>query len=114
MFKKTYFKSGDWNAICDVCGFKYKASQLSKRWDGLMVCAEDFELRHPQDFIRPIKENISVPWTRPRGEDLFINTCSIAGQNAVAGVGTAGCAITGKDNGYREPSYPSTFNTSTL
>ncbi len=74
MFKKTYFKSGDWNAICDVCGFKFKASKLQKRWDGLMVCNQDFELRHPQDFIRPIKENISVPWTRPRSEGDDVGT----------------------------------------
>lgn len=68
MIKRTHYVPGDWNAICDVCGFKFKASQLMKRWDGLMVCREDFETRHPQDFMRPIKENIAVPWTRPRPE----------------------------------------------
>lgn len=42
--RKTYLRLGDWNAICDVCGQKYKASQLMKRWDGLMVCKEDWEV----------------------------------------------------------------------
>lgn len=64
---------GDWNAICDVCGFKYKASQLKKRWDGFMVCPEDWEVRHPQDFVRSKPDDQSVPWTRPEPTDTFIS-----------------------------------------
>lgn len=60
-----YLKLGDWNAICDVCGLKFKASMLRKRWDNLMVCEADYELRHPQDFLRVPKENTSPPWARP-------------------------------------------------
>lgn len=61
---------GNWNAICDVCGFKLKASQLKKRWDGLMVCVEDFEVRHPSDYYRPpIGPESVVPWTRPEPVD---------------------------------------------
>lgn len=63
---------GDWNAICDRCGFEFKASQLRKTWDGLYVCEEDWEQRHPQDFIRGVKEDQSVPWTRPEQEDTFV------------------------------------------
>lgn len=114
MIRKTYLRLGDWNAICDVCGQKYKASELMKRWDGLMVCKEDWEVRHPQELIRPIKERNSVPWTRPRPDDLQVYTCSISGINGVAGIGTAGCAITASDNGQRTLTYPSTFNLSTL
>lgn len=56
---------GDWNATCDSCGLKYKASQLKKRWDGLMVCSLDWESRHPQDLLRIQREDISPPWVRP-------------------------------------------------
>ena len=56
---------GDWNAICDQCGRKFKASQLQKRWDGLMVCKEDYETRHPQEFVRAVEDNGKVPWVRP-------------------------------------------------
>ena len=112
--KKTWFKSGDWNATCDVCGFRFKASQLRKRWDGLMVCKDDWEPRHPQELIRPIKENISVPWTRPELPVIEIGVCSVTGINGVAGVGEAGCAVAGNDNGYRDQTFPSTFNGNTL
>jgi hypothetical protein len=63
---------GDWNAICDLCGFKFKASELKKRWDGMMVCSEDFEQRHPQDFLKARRDKQAVPWTRPEGQDNFI------------------------------------------
>jgi hypothetical protein len=69
---RDYLKIGDHNAFCDVCGFKFKASELRKRWDNMMVCTEDYEVRHPQDFIRGIKERPAPPWSRPRGADVFI------------------------------------------
>lgn len=66
---------GDWNATCDVCGFKYKASDLQERWDGLMVCDEDWEERHPQDFLREsrVEDDQSVPWSRPQGDIVQVD-----------------------------------------
>jgi len=66
------YKHGDWNAICDRCGFKYKASELKKTWDGLWVCKKDWEPRHPQDKIRGIPDDPSVPFTRPDPTDVFV------------------------------------------
>ena len=63
--KNDYLKLGDWNAECDRCGFKYKASQLREEWDGFIVCKDCWEPRHEQDFIRGIEDDPSVPWTRP-------------------------------------------------
>jgi len=62
---KNHLILGDWNALCDSCGRKFKASSLQKRWDGLIVCREDWEQRHPQDLLRVQREQISVPWSRP-------------------------------------------------
>lgn len=61
---KSYLKIGDWNALCDVCGFKFKASKLKKRWDGLFVCADDYEERHSSDSFRVRPEDTTVPWVR--------------------------------------------------
>lgn len=63
---------GDHNAICDVCGWKYKASDLRKRWDGYMVCDKDWEPRHPQDFLRAVQDQAPLPWTRPQPTDTFV------------------------------------------
>jgi len=71
---RNYLDLGNWNALCDSCGRKFKASQLQKRWDGLMVCKEDYELRHPSDFLRVQKERIAVPWARPYpATDTYLN-----------------------------------------
>lgn len=70
---RNYLVIGEWNAICDVCGLKFKSSMLQRRWDGLMTCDKDWETRHPQDFLRVNKEVISPPWVRPEGEDSFIS-----------------------------------------
>jgi len=72
MGQADYLKPGDWNAICDVCGFKYKASQLKSRWDGLKVCKEDWEPRHPQDFVRGVHDDQTVEWTRPDSDPTFV------------------------------------------
>jgi len=72
MSKNWTYKSGDWWAICDSCGQKHKASEMKKRWDGFFVCSDDWEERHPQDFVKARQDKISVPWTRPRPTDLFI------------------------------------------
>jgi hypothetical protein len=67
---KDYLNIGDHNAWCDQCGFKFKASELRKRWDGMYVCAEDYEARHPQDFIRSIPEKPAPPFSRPRNDEI--------------------------------------------
>ena len=67
--RNTYFKSGDHNAICDRCGFKFKASELQKTWDGFYVCKEDFEVRHIADFIKAPKPASPLPWIRPEPTD---------------------------------------------
>ncbi len=79
---------GDYNAICDVCGLKFKASDLR----GLMVCKNDYEQRHPQDFLRVRSDDPSVPWARPEPEDIFKYVCYIWGRSAYADLAEADCA----------------------
>lgn len=86
-----WYKAGDYNAICDICGFRFKASQLKKNWKNEYVCEADFELRHPQEFIRVRPEKIAVPWSRPEGEDDFLFICYIWARSAYADLGEADC-----------------------
>ena len=74
---QDYFKRGDFNAVCDICGFKFKGSQLRKRWDGFMCCQDDWEPRPKQEFIRGIKENQATSFSRPESTDVFIVTGDI-------------------------------------
>jgi len=92
----NYLKSGSWNVLCDVCGQKFKAEHLKKRWDGLYVCTNDFENRHVSDFLRVQKERISVPYLRPQTVDTFIGyICSVEERSPAADVASADCAKIG-------------------
>jgi hypothetical protein len=66
-------KKFDWNAICDRCGFKFKASKLQKEWDNLYVCRQCYEERHPQDFLKAVKDPQKVPIVRPDPPDYFVD-----------------------------------------
>jgi hypothetical protein len=34
---------GTYKRSCDVCGFDYLRSEMRKRWDGAIVCEQDYE-----------------------------------------------------------------------
>lgn len=89
MGRADYMKLGDWNALCDRCQRKYKASELRKEWTGWMVCDSCWEPRHPQEFLkgRPDKQNVA--WTRPEVTEI------ICVPYAVPGTAIPGCAVPG-------------------
>ena len=81
MSTPTYYDNGTYNAICDECGRQFRAFQLTKRWDGLMVCSGDWETRQPQDFVRGVADKMVPLWTRPELADTFINPYSTDNSN---------------------------------
>ena len=95
MGRADYLALNDYNAICDRCGKKFKASELRKDWQGLYVCERDWEPRHPQDFVRGVQDVQTVPWSRPPPAAVFIGFCDINGQSAIPGYAIPGCMIPG-------------------
>jgi len=93
----SYYKKGSWNSICDRCGFEFKMHQLRKDWQGLMVCREDWEPRHPQDFLRTRPEHAGVPIARPEPEDDNRLVCYMWDSSGYAGLAQAGCMIAGNN-----------------
>lgn len=93
---QNYYKKGTHNVICDRCGFKFKSDQVKRTWDGLYVCEDDWEPKHPQLFIRARGDKQTVPFSRTEPADTFLAFCTIWGSSAVAGIAVAGCAIAGK------------------
>jgi len=72
------WKSGEWWISCDVCDKQIYASEAKHRWDGMIVCKEDFETRHPQELIKHRVDRQSVPFTRPGTTDIFVTTTFIS------------------------------------
>ena len=93
-YKPTYKKS-DWLGDCDICGFTYKASQLELQWDQLRACRTCFTPRQPQDFVKSVKDDSSVAWTRSEPVDIETKICD--SRSAVSGIAQAGCMIAGRD-----------------
>lgn len=95
---RNWFKSGEWNVFCMVCNRKIKSGTALKRWDGLIVCPDDYENRHPMDFLRTRQERITVPFTSDTSFDLFDGPdyppypfCTAPGSSGVASLAIAGC-----------------------
>lgn len=70
--KADFFADGQWNFYCDFCGAKTKSSDGMRTWNNFYVCKHHKELRNPQDFIRGVRENMSLPWTRPEAANQFV------------------------------------------
>lgn len=81
MGRADFLRLGDYNATCYQCGFKRKASQMEKNWQGYYVCPEHNEPRQTQDFVRGIPDHQTVPWAQPMPATVYTYT------NAVIGIG---------------------------
>lgn len=99
-----YLELGDWNATCYRCARKYKASEMMKLWEGFMVCPRCWEPRQPQDFLKPVPDNPSVPWSQGPPNQIPAAFCTPNGISAVPGQAQPGCMVPG----YLSPMYTST------
>jgi len=93
MGQADFFAKGQWNFFCDLCGAKRKSSDGIKTWDNFYVCRKHKEERNPQDFLRGVRDDQSVPWSRPEASDTFVSVCTLQGTNAIPGYAVPGCAI---------------------
>lgn len=56
---------------CDRCGREIWSDEAHKTWEGLLVCFEDWEPRHPQEYVRGKPDRQRVPNPRPQPADIF-------------------------------------------
>lgn len=107
MGKADYYRSGAWNFYCDLCGAKTKSTDSMLTWNGLRVCRHHKEVRNPQDFVRGVKDDPSVPWSRPKPADIFVpQTCTLKGSNSIPHYAVPGCAVPSLVNLSWIPSEP--------
>ena len=88
------YEPGNHWVECDISGAHIRAKDAMVTWDNLVVSPDDWEIRHPQDFVRARYDKImtSEP-RRSESEDVFIITACSPG--AKAGIAVAGCAVAG-------------------
>lgn len=56
-------------AIDDQTGFKVDLDKLRKQWDGMLTV--DPDRRNPQDHLKGIRDDPSLPYSRPEPDDVF-------------------------------------------
>jgi hypothetical protein len=71
--RADYWEPADWNIVCSMCGRKRKASETERNWQGLYRCPEHNEPRQPQDFVRNVKDIMTVPFDQEE-TSLFVET----------------------------------------
>ena len=65
---------GKWLVLCQRCGAKKVSDQVTKEWTGLLVCTERcLDQRHPQDFVRSVPDDQSVPYSSPEPADVYVD-----------------------------------------
>lgn len=85
MGRADYYAPGQWNFFCDLCGKKTKSSEGVKTWDNFWVCRYHKEARNPQDFVRGVEDDQSLPWERSEAPDQFVaSTFQLLQENGFA------------------------------
>jgi hypothetical protein len=95
--RPTSYTPGDWLAACFRCGATQLASTMRKQWQGYYVCANHWEPRHPQDFVRGSADVQTVPWAQPQ-TDIYIEFCSVNSKLAIPDYAVGGCMLPGYDS----------------
>lgn len=72
MFKRPQIQPGQWNVLCDRTGFRLPNHMLRFEWNNLLVWDRVWEIRQPQDLLRGISDNMSVPYGRPKLQPSFL------------------------------------------
>lgn len=62
-----FYRKGEYNFCCDLCGEIYKSGDARFEWDGLITCPTCLEMRHPQELIRAPRPERPIPWSRNCG-----------------------------------------------
>jgi hypothetical protein len=66
MGREHFYKPGSFYRIDDRTGFCIRAERQQMEWTGLIIDKRVWERRHPQDFVKGVFDNQTVPYARPR------------------------------------------------
>lgn len=97
------YRPGGFLRSDDRSGFTRRAEQTRKEWTGLIVDQNLWEIRQPQDFVRGVPDDQTVPEARPIPPDVFIGPVYATTTGALA-IGSAVIplnAVNGFSAGYK-------------
>lgn len=71
MGQADFLSVGTNNVICDQCGRKFKAYDLTEQWDGIWTCRRCWDYRNPQEYLRGLPDNMKPELSRPEAPNTF-------------------------------------------
>ena len=96
MTYKDVYLPKNWNVICDICGWKIKASESRHRWDGRITCKKCWEPRHELDLFRAAGVEKGIPWSQPDGDGISVSPYdTLITGTGPSGDGTSNVVVSG-------------------
>lgn len=74
MGTERFYKAGSFYRICDRTGFAIREERTQMEWQNLIVDRRVYERRQPQDFVKGVADNQTVPYPRPRSPNPPVGT----------------------------------------
>ncbi len=106
------YQPGNHWLTCDRCGCFVRSAAAKKTWDGYVVCPDDWEPRHPQDFVRSRNDRIAPEgYVRSDGDGSIFIQSFCETNSSIIGVAIVGCAIVGNT---KRQAFTSEIPTSTF
>lgn len=59
-------------ALDPASGFKVPLKNLRRQWDNQLVDYRFIDKRNPQDYVRGVKDDQSLPYARPEPPDQYV------------------------------------------
>lgn len=78
MGRENFYKPGSFYRIDDKTGFAVRAERTQMEWNGLIVDRRVYEARQPQDYVRGVYDDQTVPYARPRTPNLPVGSSTTA------------------------------------
>ena len=70
------YKPGSYYVKDDRTGFPQRAEKTQLEWNGLRVSTDVWEARQPQDLVRGVPDDQSVPDARPLPPNVYVGPVS--------------------------------------
>jgi len=68
-----HYRPGSFYRVCDRTGFAERAGRTKMQWNNIIVWDRVYEARQPQDFVKGIPDDQTVPLPRPRQPATYVN-----------------------------------------
>lgn len=72
MGRKLFYRPGSFYRVDDRTGFPQRAERTRKQWNNLQVDESVWEARQPQDLVKGVKDDQTVPDARPLAPNVFV------------------------------------------